>query len=63
MAHEAVLDIEHLVPDGDPVFRWPDDTEDPGPLLRLPREMWEDMGAPTVVTIRVLPGDALNEED
>ena len=42
-----------------------DDEPSPSNLrdLYIPRQMWEDMGNPDKITVTVVPGDALNEED
>lgn len=64
IAHEFVLDIEQAITGKDPIFTSPDDMEVyPSLRVTLPRSTWEDMGHPTVITVRVVPGDALNEED
>lgn len=67
MATEVVLDLvgypRQLAGDeNEPlVFRFPDDM--PGPEVMLPQDVWEELGCPSVITVRVVPGDALNEED
>lgn len=34
-----------------------------GTYVWLPREKFLDMGSPTEITVTVVPGDALNEDD
>lgn len=32
-------------------------------VLLLDSKSWEDMGSPTTITVTIVPGDALNEEE
>ena len=44
-----------------PVDGAPDDVPSGRRVVTLPREVVEDMGHPTVITVTVEPGDALND--
>lgn len=62
--HDTVLDS---IRDGggQAVFCGSSEPPEPGArqptFLTLDKELWEDMGSPTVITVTVVPGDLLND--
>lgn len=60
--HRSVATV--LLDQGDRVMltREPDEPGEQPTRVQLDKQLWKDMGEPSVVTITVEPGDLLNDE-